>query len=408
MNEARNYPQFERMVTLMSAETGLSVSVIIPVYNGEAFLQSCLESVLSQTLKNLEIICVDDSSTDGSLKVLREFESTDARVRVVTQEHEGAGAARNKGMSLASGEYLAFLDADDYFESDMLETMLANAKRHASDIVICRTSTFSDNAPQPVFDTYSVRGLEAERAYSPLDLQEKAFHYCVGWPWDKLFRRSFVLEHELSFQHLMSSNDAYFVYMALLLAKSISFVNKYLVYHRVGNPESIENRRDSTWENAFSAIYAIEQGLRRKDLYEQYKGTFLGWAYDFCIWNFETLTGASKEAFLKTMREDMLPYIDDTNRSQMVCEYESDYLTMFRSSHAELLQAHIEAYWSIRRLETERKEQEVLRSEILELKEKLRETIDGYEQSVSYRVGRAVTAIPRNIKNKGQKGQQAV
>jgi glycosyltransferase involved in cell wall biosynthesis len=408
MNEAHNYPQFERTVTLMSSETGLSVSVIIPVYNGEAFLRSCLESVASQTLKNLEIICVDDSSTDGSLKILREFEAADARVRVVTQEHEGAGAARNRGMSLASGKYLAFLDADDYFESDMLKTMFINAERCVSDIVICRTSTFSDSAPQPVFDTYSVRGLDAGKVYSPLDLQEKAFHYCVGWPWDKLFRRSFILEHELRFQHLMSSNDAYFVYMALLLAKSISFVDKYLVYHRVGNPESIENRRDSTWENAFSAIYAIEQGLRWKNLYEQYKGAFLGWAYDFCIWNFETLTGVSKEAFLKTMREDMLPYIDDASRNQLVCEYELDYLTMFRSSHAELLQAHIEAYWNVRRLEAERKEQEALRSEILELEAKLRETIDGYERSVSYRVGRAVTAIPRSIKNRGQKEQQAV
>lgn len=93
-----------------------AVSVIIPVYNAAEFLKDGLNSLLKQTLREIEIICVDDGSTDGSLVILKEFEKTDARIRVIHQENQGAGAARNNGMDVARGKYLAFLDADDFFE----------------------------------------------------------------------------------------------------------------------------------------------------------------------------------------------------------------------------------------------------------------------------------------------------
>lgn len=91
-----------------------SVSVIIPVYNIEKFLSACLDSVCSQTLKDIEIICVDDGSTDSSLAILHRYKKQDERVIVLTQQNQGAGAARNYGLSIAKGEYLAFLDSDDF------------------------------------------------------------------------------------------------------------------------------------------------------------------------------------------------------------------------------------------------------------------------------------------------------
>ena len=95
-----------------------AVSVIIPVYNAAEFLKDGLNSLLKQTLREIEIICVDDGSTDGSLVILKEFEKADARIRVIHQENQGAGAARNNGMDVARGKYLAFLDADDFFEKN--------------------------------------------------------------------------------------------------------------------------------------------------------------------------------------------------------------------------------------------------------------------------------------------------
>ena len=113
----------EKGEEVMNGKGTAKVSVIVPVYNAERYLKQCVESILAQTLKNVEIIFVDDGSTDGSLEILKDYQAKDYRIRVISQENTGGGAARNRGMKEASGEYLCFLDADDYFEPAMLERM---------------------------------------------------------------------------------------------------------------------------------------------------------------------------------------------------------------------------------------------------------------------------------------------
>ena len=106
----------------------VKVSVILPVYNASDYLHQCMDSIVGQTLKDIEIICVDDGSTDNSLDILKEYEQKDKRVKVIQQKNAGAGAARNNGLSIATGEYLSFLDSDDFFEPDMLEKAYEKAK----------------------------------------------------------------------------------------------------------------------------------------------------------------------------------------------------------------------------------------------------------------------------------------
>ena len=111
------------------------VSVIIPVYNAEKYLRQCLDSVVNQTLQEIEIICVDDGSTDGSLAILREYEAADSRVKVLTQKNQYAGVARNNGMAAATGEYYAFMDADDYYSENALASMYNIAAEHELDVL---------------------------------------------------------------------------------------------------------------------------------------------------------------------------------------------------------------------------------------------------------------------------------
>ena len=113
------------------------MSVIIPVYNAEKYLRGCMDSVLSQTLRELEVICVDDGSTDGSAAILEEYAEKDSRVRVLRQENKGAGAARNLGID-AKGEYVAFVDADDSLCPDSLEPLYRQAKRTGADVIRSR------------------------------------------------------------------------------------------------------------------------------------------------------------------------------------------------------------------------------------------------------------------------------
>ena len=114
----------------------LKVSVIVPVYNGEKYLVRCMDSIVGQTLKETEIICVDDGSSDRSPEILDEYARRDNRVRLISQRNAGAGAARNRGLSEAKGEYLSFLDADDFFEPDMLERAYRKAKEQKAQILV--------------------------------------------------------------------------------------------------------------------------------------------------------------------------------------------------------------------------------------------------------------------------------
>ena len=112
----------------------VKVSVIIPVYNVEPYLKQCMDSVVGQTLKDIEIICVDDGSTDGSLDILREYAAEDNRIQIIEQKNAGAGAARNNGMRHATGKYLSFLDSDDFFEPRMLEKAYDLAEKDQADL----------------------------------------------------------------------------------------------------------------------------------------------------------------------------------------------------------------------------------------------------------------------------------
>ena len=126
----------------------VKVSVIIPVYNVEPYLKQCMDSVVGQTLKDIEIICVDDGSTDGSLDILREYAAEDNRIQIIEQKNAGAGAARNNGMRHATGKYLSFLDSDDFFEPRMLEKAYDLAEKDQADFVAYKSDQYHTEKKQ--------------------------------------------------------------------------------------------------------------------------------------------------------------------------------------------------------------------------------------------------------------------
>ena len=119
-----------------------TVSVILPCYNGEKNLKQCINSVRNQTLKEIDIICVDDGSTDSTVDILKELQKEDPRIVLIQQKNAGAGAARNVGLDRATGKYLSFLDADDFFEPDMLEKSVAAAEKYEADYIVFRADRY--------------------------------------------------------------------------------------------------------------------------------------------------------------------------------------------------------------------------------------------------------------------------
>lgn len=210
------------------------VSVIIPIYNVERYLHECIESVLAQTLRDIEVICVDDGSTDGSLAVAQEFAAIDQRVRVVAGEHSDAGRCRNVGMGMAQGKWLSFLDADDVFAPQMLETLVCVAEKDDAEIAICRFSRFYDGDAGYLDSFTKSNVIESKSICMPAESVD-VFARWVGWAWDKLFRRDFIQNNSLCFQAVPSSNDLRFVYSALSLCNKVVEVDANFVAHRMHN-----------------------------------------------------------------------------------------------------------------------------------------------------------------------------
>lgn len=122
------------------------ISVIIPIYNGEKYLKECLDSVINQTFKDIEIICVNDGSTDDTSKILNFYSKKDNRIIIINQPNSGAGAARNNALKIATGKYLSILDADDIFETNMLEIAYHKAEKFKADITVYSCDVFSKNS----------------------------------------------------------------------------------------------------------------------------------------------------------------------------------------------------------------------------------------------------------------------
>lgn len=265
----------------------VQVSVIIPVYNAEKYLSKCLESVMSQTLQEIEIICVDDGSSDRSLEILKECQEKDGRIKVIAQQNAGAGAARNRGLREASGEYLSFLDADDFFESDMLAEAFETAEKYQADFVVFNSDQYHMDKECFVEVPWVLR-MKDIPPYMPFtyrQLTDNVFKTFVGWAWDKLYRRSFVMEHDLWFQEQRTSNDMLFVFSALVVAKRIAIVDKVLAHQRRGGSESLSVTREKSWHCFHDALSALKKRLVDEGIFWELEQDYINYALHFSLWH---------------------------------------------------------------------------------------------------------------------------
>lgn len=245
------------------------VSVVIPVHNGEAFLRECLDTVVGQTLKDLEIICVNDGSTDGSLKILESYAMRDNRIKIISQEASNAGCARNTGLAVATGEYLSFLDADDWFELPMLEDMTSLARKTEADIVFCKAATFNQKTGVQSTKSFSLkeRLVPKGKVFSLKDIREDAFQFCRTAAWDKLYRTDFIKAEGLRFQEQPRMNDCYFSTMANVRARRMAVCNKMFIHYRINSGTSITSiSPDIAYPCTLNTFGELWKSLRPEEL----------------------------------------------------------------------------------------------------------------------------------------------
>lgn len=266
------------------------VSVIIPVYNAEKFLRQCLDSVVKQTLREFEVICVDDGSTDHSLKILNDYRALDDRVRVFTQTNQGAAVARNLGIEKANGEYLLFLDSDDFFEKTLLEeTYVAGAEVNA-DIVLFAAKQFNHKVKKSENMPWILKTeLLPDRVFAASEIADRIFQVTTPSPWTKLFRKKFVLENRLQYQNLKNANDLSFVYTALFLAQKIRWLDRPLVNYRVNQGDSTQAKKKKYPKEFYFALKKLKQELEDRKLFDKFSNSFTQVAEENVRWNLKNI-----------------------------------------------------------------------------------------------------------------------
>lgn len=303
------------------------VSVIMPVYNGETYLRQCLDSVVNQTLKEIEIICVDDGSSDRSVEILKEYAAKDERVMVLQQANAGAGAARNNGLSKASGKYLSFLDSDDFFETDMLEKAVEKIAADRADFVVFRCDHYLNdtNTFKKAAYTLKKQTLPPYMPFNFRQITDNVFKAFVGWAWDKVYDREFVMKHNLKFQEQRTSNDMLFVFSALVLAKRITYLDTVLAHQRRNNGESLSNTREKSWFCFYNALKALRDVLKEKGLYEELKKDFVNYAVHFSLWNLNTITGECYEKLYTKLHEEWFEELEVTGHDEAYFYNKTEY-----------------------------------------------------------------------------------
>lgn len=269
------------------------VSVIIPVYNSESYLKECLDSVLNQTYRNIEVICVDDGSVDRSLEILRHYENKDSRVQVYTQENKGPSAARNKALDNANGEYISFVDSDDFLQLNTYEILIECALQQESwDLII-----FGGN----------IIGVENNYFADKLTTEFKQYINCA--PGNVVFNekaaRPFLWLHfikkdlfenpyRIRFEEGINlGEDQIFQFEYVPRAKNVMVIDQKLYNYRMDNNASLmqlyNNRKIKKTECHFEIIEKVIENWKRDGRYSTYQDDIWTWAIQLIYWTINEL-----------------------------------------------------------------------------------------------------------------------
>ena len=236
------------------------VSIIIPVYNAEMYLKECLESIINQTLKDFEIIIIDDGSKDNSKLIAKEYIGLDSRVRYIYQENKGVSEARNRGISESRGKYVTFVDADDWIESDMYETMCNQLENNNSDMVMCNfIKEYEDKSKNEVED-FPFEGIKVfdnndlivsnliKNMIGTKSLNSKSIMASV---WRMVFKRDFIEKNNIKFdKNIIIGEDMIFCIDYLKKCKNVTVLDKVLYHYRILSDSAMSRYRENHWHVA--------------------------------------------------------------------------------------------------------------------------------------------------------------
>ncbi len=278
------------------------VSVIFPIYNNSSYLRKCINSVITQTLQDIEIILIDDGSTDGASQICDSFLSDDQRVIVIHKENEGSAKARNVGIEHAKGEYIAFVESDDAVRHDMYELLYHNAKCNDLDIIKCGFLYYIDGNPSREYSYLYTISDESE-VFCPKDKPE--VFLSVPCIWAGLYKKSFVDKYGLRFIETpkASYSDYSWMMMTFAYAKRVSIYRDSLYFYTYDNPESSYAKAGQLYKYMFIHAGEANRIIKESGIYEKVKEYLALRCYTVCIHSAENVPEKNKTDCFIRLRE---------------------------------------------------------------------------------------------------------
>lgn len=242
------------------------VSIIVPVYNVERYLPKCLESLVNQTFEDIEIICVNDGSPDNSAVILQDYAARDSRIKVITKENGGLFSARHEGLKYVNGQYVIFVDSDDWVSEKLVEFCLEATKNENPDVVVY--GAFSVREKDGVV-SISRGGYDYSKI--PAKFNTKNIFKFPATAWSKMYRAEFLIQNNIKFQEIKNGEDQLFFVHAMLLAKKIVTVKENLYYYIKSREGAITAVKKKTSLSPIYNCYEIDKLLEKLDLQEKHK-----------------------------------------------------------------------------------------------------------------------------------------
>lgn len=280
------------------------VSILVPVYNVEPYLSQCLASLTDQTLTDIEIICINDGSTDGSLAILKEFAHNDPRITIITKKNTGYGDSMNRALAAAHGEYIGILEPDDYIEPNAFEVMYAAAREHHADVVKCNNFRTQDS---PKSGVINVKTSEISELAVINPQEDRYVFQFAPAIWSAIYRRSFLQDNHIDFLPTpgASYQDLGFTFKVWTLARTVVLLPDAFVHYRIDNANSSINNPGKV--NCVVDEYnEIETFLCERGIFPEFGETMAATKFRNYHWNFQRLDKALSREFYQTWREDLL------------------------------------------------------------------------------------------------------
>lgn len=259
------------------------ISIIIPIHNAEEYLERCLDSVLNQSFKNIEVIAVDDNSSDNSLNKLKYYADNDERIRILNNYESGVSQARNLGIKNSLGRYIMFVDSDDWIDRDMIEIMYKKAKEENSDMVMCTyVREFRNKSKEKIFKLPKINIYENDKVKSELlrkligpvkeELANPEYLDALGTVWAKLYRSDTIKKNNITFNDLKeigSSEDTLFNIYAFNEFKKVIFINKPMYHYWRDNSKSITSKYTANLKEQRKVLFKYIYDFINRNKFEE-------------------------------------------------------------------------------------------------------------------------------------------